>query len=348
MAGPAGFAGSTRDSSIFLIEFFKERLKVAKSLISDKARRRSILWPTAYLPAPLRITLRRKFLADLELHKARNTPAIIIGHQKCGNTWLRAMLSRFYQMKYDIPSNLILKSDEFQRINDKVPRIFCTNGHYSYQHVIADAFDPATRDPYISSLPVLFIARHPCDIAVSWYLQFTKRESTAKVELINADLKTSINGAQISLWDFVRHSELGVNAMIDYLNAWYDRLHDLETVHWTSYESMRLDPRQVLTRVLSFYEEDYTEDQISEALKFTSFDNLQRLEQDGHFQAGGLARQSKSDPTKRKVRRGKIGGYREDFDAERVAELDELVEKRLNPAFGYTKAEFDAMAKAAG
>ena len=33
--------------------------------------------------------------------------------------------------------------------------------------------------------PVLFLARNPIDIAVSWYHQFTKRQSRAKQELIN-------------------------------------------------------------------------------------------------------------------------------------------------------------------
>ena len=309
---------------------------------SDKNLRRSILWTTTPLPRDLRVALRRMLLSRLEIYKAHNSPVLIIGHQKCGNTWLRTMLSRFYQLKYGLPSNLVVKSDELHNIDRRIPRIFCTNGHYSYQHVIAEAFEPATRDPRIADMPVVFIARHPCDIAVSWYHQFTKRESEAKVELINADLKRPIDRERVSLWEFARESELGVSAMIDYLNAWHERLKGSRNAHRISYESMRRDPQAILVKLLELYGESYTPEQISQTLEFSSFDNLQRLEDAGHFQAGGLARQRGRDPTTRKVRRGKIGGYRDDFTPEQVAELDDLVERHLDPSFGYSPAEFGA------
>lgn len=312
-------------------------------VISDRNLRRAVLWSTEPLPRAARLGLRRTFLSRLEIYKARNTPALIIGHQKCGNTWLRVMLSRYFQIKYGLPSNLIAKSDELHRINRAIPRIFCTNGHYSYQHVIADAFEPDSRDAEISAMPVVFIARHPCDIAVSWYYQFTKRESDAKVELINAELNTPIDRRQISLWDFVRHSDLGVIAMIDYLNSWRRRLAGLENSRWTSYEAMRRDPRAILQMVLEIYGERYQPDQIAQVLEFADFENLRKLEGAGHFQAGGLARQATEDWTTRKVRRGKIGGYRSDFTPEQVAELDELVETRLNPELGYARGDFDAV-----
>lgn len=252
------------------------------------------------------------------------------------------MLSRFFQVRYGLPSTLIAKSDELHRINKAIPRIFCTNGHYSYQSVIAEAFEPGSVNAEISRMPIVFITRHPCDIAVSWYHQFTKRESEAKVELINADLSNPIDRRGISLWNFVRHSELGVVAIIDYLNSWHKRLSGLDNVYWTSYEAMRRDPRPTLTRVLELYGQDFEPAQITQALEFANFENLQKLENAAHFQRGGLARQSSADTTTRKVRRGKIGGYRDDFTAEQVAELDRLVDSRLNPALGYKRSYFGA------
>ena len=42
-----------------------------------------------------------------------------------------------------------------------------------------------------------------------------------------------------------------------------------------------------------------------------------------------------SDPSSYKVRRGKVGGYREDFPAEQVAELEALVRDNILPELGY-------------
>lgn len=252
------------------------------------------------------------------------------------------MLSRFFQLKYGLPSTLVAKSDEFHRVNKAIPRIFCTNGHYSYQSVIAEAFEPGSANADITRMPIVFITRHPCDIAVSWYHQFTKRESDAKVELINADLSNPIDRHGISLWDFVRHSEIGLAAIVDYLNAWHKRLSGLENVYRTSYEAMRLDPGPTLIRVLELYGQDFEPDQITQALEFANFENLQKLESASHFQSGGLTKQTSADTMTRKVRRGKIGGYRDDFPADQVAELDRLVESRLDPALGYVKSDSGA------
>ena len=46
-----------------------------------------------------------------------------------------------------------------------------------------------------------------------------------------------------------------------------------------------------------------------------------------------------NDPNTFKVRKAKVGGYRDYFDDDQVAELDAMVDSRLMPVFGYTSAE---------
>ena len=43
----------------------------------------------------------------------------------------------------------------------------------------------------------------------------------------------------------------------------------------------------------------------------------------------------KANPDSFKVRRAKVGGYRDYFDDAQVAQLDALTEARLLPGFGY-------------
>jgi hypothetical protein len=46
----------------------------------------------------------------------------------------------------------------------------------------------------------------------------------------------------------------------------------------------------------------------------------------------------RSNPNSYKVRRGKVAGYRDDFDAVQLAAIDRLVETTLDPLYGYTRA----------
>jgi hypothetical protein len=81
---------------------------------------------------------------------------------------------------------------------------------------------------------------------------------------------------------------------------------------------------------------DFSDEEIQEAVDFGSFDNLRKLETSGFFRQGGLTLRDPNDPNSFKVRRGKVGGYRDYFSPEQVAELDELVRSRMSPTFGYT------------
>ena len=99
---------------------------------SDGVKKWSVLVPTAPLPASWRVASRRNLLARIELAKAERTDLLIIGHPKSGNTWLRTMISRLYQVRYGLPASVIVTSDELARRHPGVPRVSATNGCYSY------------------------------------------------------------------------------------------------------------------------------------------------------------------------------------------------------------------------
>jgi hypothetical protein len=46
----------------------------------------------------------------------------------------------------------------------------------------------------------------------------------------------------------------------------------------------------------------------------------------------------RSNPNSYKVRRGKAGGYRDDFDAAQLRQIDRLVDATLDPLYGYAEA----------
>ena len=142
--------------------------------LSDGVKKALIIAPTAILPAPWRAGLRRRGLARLEVAKAERANFLIIGHPKSGNTWLKVMLSRLYQLRYDLPESKLINTDEFARRIPAIPRIAATNGCYSYEGEVGRLLAADAADNPMRHKPVVFLARNPIDIAVSWYHQFTK------------------------------------------------------------------------------------------------------------------------------------------------------------------------------
>jgi Sulfotransferase domain len=303
--------------------------------ISDGVKKWSVLAPTAALPARWRVAARRAALARLELAKARRTDLLIIAHPKSGNTWLRVMLSRLYQVRHGLPASLIVTSDELARRNPAIPRISATNGYYSYEGAVGAALAPDAPESPLRRKPIVFLARHPCDIAVSWFFQFTKRQSAHKQELINHFVDHPIDRRTVGMWEFVRHSDIGLPSLIEYLNAWERNVARLPRAIIVRYEDLRVDPRKTLPRITGLIGESFSDQEIQAAVAFGSFDNLKSLEQQGFFRQGGLGLRNPADPESFKVRRAKVGGFKDYFTAEQVAELEDLVRTRLSPTFGY-------------
>ena len=315
--------------------------------LSDGVRKALIIGPTQLLPAALRVAVRRRQLAQLELAKAHKASFLIIGHPKSGNTWLKAMISRLYQIRHGLPESKLINTDEFARRIPDIPRLAATNGCYSYEQEVGCLLDDGAADNPLRHKPVLFLARHPIDIAVSWYHQFTKRQSRAKQELINASIAHPIDRDRIGMWDFVRHADIGLPFLIDYENRWARNVRSLPRGLMVRYEDLRGQPVETLGRILEHVGHPFPEAEVRQAVEWGSFDNLRRLETSGTFSQGGMKLVNRNDPSTFKVRRGKVGGYREDFSPAQVAELEALVRERIDPELGYCLDDPAALSQSA-
>jgi hypothetical protein len=307
--------------------------------VRDGVKKWSILAPTALLPRPWRVGLREKLLSRLELAIAGRAGLIIIGHPKSGNTWLKVMIARLYQVRHGLNPSELIGSDELALRNPAIPRLAATNGYYSYEGSVGRVLAAGAPDAPLRHKPIMLLARNPIDIAVSWFFQFTKRQSAHKQELINHFIEHPIDRRTISLWDFVRHSDIGLPFLIDYLNIWERNLKELDHSLLVRYEDLRIDPATSLKKITALMDESFSDDEIREAVNFGAFDNLRKLEGSGFFRRGGMRLRNASDPESFKVRRGKVGGYPDYFSPEQVAELEQLMMSRLSPTFGYQPSE---------
>jgi hypothetical protein len=307
-------------------------------LLSDRTQRSIVLGSTAALPRPLRVAARKHLLEHLELQRARRARLLLVGHPKSGNTWLRALLSRLYQVRFRMPSDFTAKTDELALRHPLAPRILATNGWYSYEAVIGRALGEESPARDLACKPVVLLARHPCDVAVSWYQQCRLRQSAAKRELIDAWLGRPLDRHGTSLWDFVRHGPIGLPMLIDFLNTWERRVSQLPRGIVVRYEDLRADPVPELRRITALLREDFSDAELAAAAAWGSFENLSRLERAGHFRSGGYQRRA-GGAAAPKARRGRVGAFREDFTPSQAAELEALVAERLSPSFGYGKPE---------
>jgi hypothetical protein len=251
--------------------------------LSDGVKKALILIPTQILPENSRVAVRRKHLANLELAKAHRANFLIIGHPKSGNTWLKVMISRLYQLRYNLPESTLINTDEFSRKIPEIPRLAATNGYYSYEGEVGKLLAAGAAPNPLRDKPVLFLARNPIDIAVSWYHQFTKRQSRAKQELINHWIDHPIDRHSVEMWEFVRHSDIGLPSLIEYTNTWARNIADLPNGLLARYEDLRSEPVPTLHKITQLMGEDFSAEEVRAAVEWGSFD---RHLQPGRHEAG--------------------------------------------------------------
>ena len=74
---------------------------------------------------------------------------------------------------------------------------------------------------------------------------------------------------------------------------------------------------------------------IAEVVDFASFESLQQKERERFFDSDRLGQTRSGDPETGKVRRGRVGGYRDQLCHETILTLDRLVRENLDPIYGY-------------
>ncbi len=290
---------------------------------------RAGIWAlTAPLPKQRRIAARHRLRAGLDNRQVLSADMVVLSRAKSGRTWLRAMFSRLYQRKYGLAENQLLEYDNFHKQNAQVPVVAMTHGHYLENL----ARHPRHGGP-LKAMPVVFLLRDPRDVAVSEFFQSTRRASAYKRELYQVDEAGS-------MFEFVMQSPLGLPAICDYLNHWHRELQGWDRVHYLFYEKLRAEPQSQMADLLAFLGQDFSADDIAEAVEFCSFEALKRKERDNYFNNSRLKAKNVEDPDSYKVRRGKVGGYRDYFSDSEAERIDRYVADRLDPAlheaFGLT------------
>jgi len=260
--------------------------------------------------------------------------AVVVSYGKSGRTWLRLMLSRFYQRRHGLPEGAFLEYDNLAREVSGIPTVFFTHGNYLRDYT--GHFDSVVED--FRERRVLLLVRDPRDISVSQYFQWAHRMSAHK-KWIN---DYPPHGAPLTVWQFVAEHAAGLDRTLRFLDLWAEARTRLPQIQVIRYEDLRVSPEVELRRALEFLGADPDPESIDDAVEYARFENMRQLEeQGGQVAASGrrLVPGRRGQADSYKVRRAKVGGWRDYFDEEQAAELDARVASGLRPGFGYRPDE---------
>jgi hypothetical protein len=282
-----------------------------------------------FLPEAKRIQFERWLRGREETRRLRRADVAIVSFGKSGRTWLRVMISRYYQLVHGIPERALLGFDNYHRRDSRIPKIFFTHDNY-----IKDYTGEHDSKASFYGKKVVLMVRNPKDIVVSQYFQWQHRMRPAKKKLN----KYPPHGTEVSAYDFVMDPDCGLPDIIAYLNLWAREAQRIERLLIVRYEDMRSDPNKTLRRVMEFINDNSVDaSAIEGAVEYSSVENMRKLEEKNVFWlAGGRMKPGKKgDPNSYKVRRAKVGGYTDYFDDKERAEIDRLVSHDLSPTYGY-------------
>ncbi|HFD13196.1 MAG TPA: sulfotransferase [Crenotrichaceae bacterium] len=281
-----------------------------------------------FLPYEKRKHIERNIRGKEEFRKLSEADWVLVSWAKSGRTWLRVMLSHYYQQRFNIPQQYLLDFDNFKIINPQAPSVFFTHGNYLKDYT---GNKDTKRDFYHKK--IVLLVRDPRDVAVSQYFQWKYRMSPRKKSLNDYPP----HEADISMYAFVTSKDCGLPKVIDYFNGWIREKDKVANLLMVRYEDMRKNPEQVMRSILEFTGTPGSEQQIRETVEFSAYQNMKKHEEKQTISnnLGRLGAKQKGNPNSSKVRRAKVGGYKDYFDEQQLKVINTIMRDQLLPELGY-------------
>ncbi len=269
----------------------------------------------------LKISLDKRRRAKKLMRRVQTADAAVISIGKSGRTWLRAMVSHIYHRRYGLPAEELINFDNFHARHPAIPRILFTG-------VQPDDRAPSGRtwaEEVAAVERVVLLTRDPRDVAVSFYFQMTERATER--ELRRKGVTSRVGLRETQMIDFLLDPRLGVPRVVRFLRYWENALAAHPRALRVSYEALRADTGEAFGRVARFLDPATSAAEISDAVAFGDFGMMQARERAGFFNSERL-RASGETPEALKVRRGKIGGYRDYLSAEEIRMVELMMQSQ--------------------
>jgi Sulfotransferase domain len=281
----------------------------ASALVRSTTRGGELIGRHLPLPKALKQSAKEALIA---LAFARADGAIA-SYPKSGRTWLRFILANYFDLVFDLGLAIDLHSMFRVIPNDQLDEVRGRRA-FRFERRAGMPFLLASHAPYRRTLfagkTILLMLREPKDLMVSAYFH-RAREGGGDAGGIKAFLRDPAHG----LADYIRYS-----------NRWAERLGAHRHLI-TSYERLAADTEGVAQAVLELFEVSVDARALGAAIERSRFDRMRALEI-----ANGLPgqRHDRGETEGLRVRKGKIGGFRDYLDADDVAFVDQACRTGLS------------------
>lgn len=256
---------------------------------------------------------------------------VAVGYPKVGNTWLRVSLGHYLQSRYDLPATPLMDLGEIAELKSHGISAAGNFTHHPLEWDGQTATDLTVENvvqPF-SGKRVILLCRHPLDTLVSLFM--------------HEKYMNPSNSYQGSVVDLIDDPVFGLEKYIRFYNLWHDNLATPGAVRLWRFEDAKTRPAETLGAVLTYLGEEPVAASINDAVAFGSFENMQSLEKGKEplrYKSSGLSIFSTGDfenPNAHHVRRGKVGGWREEIPSSEHDRYLERIGSELHPFFGYDR-----------
>jgi len=255
----------------------------------------------------------------------RPTDVLLSGYPRTGTTWTLAILwlilhdADVETFKSTIPNERVCRMEyihageesNMSRLDRDVysdPRVLMTHLPYEF---LAPGFKKA-------GIKVVYTMRNPKDILVSMY---HASKSFFKVQI--GDLAGGEDPSFETVMKYALSPIADKGAMFKQLKSWWQAKDDPQ-IYFSFYEDKIRNPRGAVRDLATFLEKDLSEAQIDAILEATGISSMkstyQNYKQEGrqqHFNVTGG------------IRKGEIGGWKNQFTVAQSEWLDAQIEKHL-------------------
>jgi hypothetical protein len=258
----------------------------------------------------------------------------LLSYPKCGRTWVTLQIGRAISQHFGLDVPNLLKLSTFGEAIAEVPHIRLTHDdqpHRKRPHELS-----ASREK-LAGKKVILLVRDPRDVIVSYYHHKSRREPLRDFWWFQRKRKETHSRFQGTLADFLAQDIGGFDTLLRYYAVWEQARHTPGAFLLLRYEDMQADPAGQLRRVLDFIGlARITDAEVKEAVEYASFRNMQKIEAGEEVKSFKLKAGDVNDPNSYKVRRGKVGGYRDELTPEQIARLEAKMAATLPAFYGYT------------
>ncbi|MEM9904055.1 MAG: sulfotransferase domain-containing protein [Cyanobacteria bacterium P01_D01_bin.44] len=247
----------------------------------------------------------------------------LLSFPKSGVTWLKFMLIQLLIKAYDIEYEPTVDLNKLSRENKQLPKIIWTHGDsqiISEKGICNDVeqlFIYGGRLRYRKNRVILLV-RDPRDVVVSHYHQVTRR----------SDIPLKFD----SISEFVQHQHYGIQRIIRFYQVWNKNRWILRKLLIVRYEDLMTDGPTILARILNFINvNDIDSNLVNQVYEISQADKMRKLEIQGKVKG---MRAFGTERNTLKVRRAKIGSYKDELSNEDIQYCNKLM-KKLPTIYGY-------------